>query len=309
MNLQGAIVCYGIFEGKGNLWSMTRNQRLVLQWLQDNCPNSCILRVSNRELESIFNWSHQYTQKILSSLVSAGHLVELEKGIGRRATKYRVSFSGNKIGASGNKLHVAQYVPSDNKKTLQKDRFTLVGKKTLFGIGLGENAHPNTHIRKQNPFKDVAHPLKHVRTKATPFKRFRGHWDNVKTWTATDFVCYFSYVHRVRFGDEPALNWPVECGAARTLLRRLKKPENFKAFIQVAFGICKRKPNGLRSFVYDYFYEQVVGVADDYTEGFQDEYDDDYVFPWLYQKVKQEGIAASVEYNARLTRRAFGIYD
>jgi len=149
--------------------------------------------------------------------------------------------------------------------------------------------------------------LKPVKTSGGPFRRFRGHWDRVQKWGATDFVCYYSFVHRVRFGDEPALNWPIECGSARTLLKRVGGPEELKAFIQVAFGISKRKPNGLRSFVYDYVYDQVINADEDYVVGFQDEYDDEYVFPWVKDKILQKSRIAAQEYQRNLVRIGLGI--
>lgn len=280
-----------------------------MQWLRDNCADSGVIRVSNRELESVFEWSHQYTQKILSGLISAGYLEELQKGTGRRATKYRLSISGNQNRSSGNHREVAQHVPSYNQKSLQKDRFTLVKNRPLFGMGLGENAQPNTHIRKRTLFKNAANPLQRVSTRSTPFNKFRTHWDKVDEWKATDFVCYFSYVHRVRFGETPDLSWPVEVGCARTLLRRLRGPEDMKAFIQIAFALCKQKPYGLRSFVYNYFYVQVINADDDYIDNALDEYDDECVFPWVREKMREQSTAASREYTAKLVRQSFGIYN
>jgi len=280
---------------------MTSNQRLVLAWLKDNCSAIGIIKVSNSELGSVFGWSQPYAKKILSSLVNAGHLEELQKGMGHRATKYRVSSSHNQNGASHNKGETSQQVHSDAPKRVG---LVINNKPTLFIIG---NTHTSTHTHIRGVFDNVERPLKPVKTNASPFKRFRGKWDQVEKWNATDFVCYFSFVHKVRFGDAPVLNWPIDVVCARTLFRRLKTPAQLKAFIQVAFSICKRKPNGLRSFVYDYNYEQVINTDEDYIEKALDEYDDEYVFPWLAQESRRKGAEATREYLRSLTLRGLGI--
>ena len=90
------------------------------------------------------------------------------------------------------------------------------------------------------------------------------------------------------------------------LLNRLGQERwKLKVFIQTAFLFAKKKPNGLRTFTNDYYFRDVV--AQRYTEDELEEYDDCYVFPWLYQKVRKEGIAASVDYTRQLVKNYLGI--
>lgn len=284
---------------------MTKNQRLVLRWFESNCNNSGVIKVGIVEIGQIFHWSHQYTHKILNQLISKGCLEELQKGTGRRVTKYLVVSSSCNQGASScNQKEVPHHVPSHN----QNGTSLLSSNKTRTLFGQREYARSSTHTRGEYIFENAARPLKHVKTNSNPFSRFKSRWETPDKWNATDFVCYYSFVHKVRFGDNPVLNWPVECGAARTLLRRLKTPEQFKVFIQVAFGISTRKPNGLRSFVYDYFYTKVVDTREDVIDTFMDEYDDEQVFPWLKQEVVRRSHVAAVEYQKNLVLRGLGLY-
>jgi hypothetical protein len=292
---------------------MTENQESVLAWLRANCNASGIIRVSNGEIALIFGWSQQYARKILSRLVIKGHLVELQKGIGRRATKYQVtSGSDNRGLVSHNRGQETQrrhqHVPSHTQKPTQKRLVVGTTKKeTLFGIGIKENARSSTPPRKLTVFENVEHPLQPVKRSGGPFKRFRNKWDRVEKWSATDFICYFSLVHRVRFGTSPVLNWPVDCGSARTLLKRLKTSQQFKLYIQVAFSLCRKPPNGMRTFAYDYFYEQVVNTDEDYIEKAADEFEDEYVFPWLEQESRRRSHEAALEYQRHLNKVYLGL--
>src|SRR5580765_117096 len=279
---------------------MTRNQRLILRWLRERCSASGIIRCSSTEIADEFGLSQSQALRIMWALEDLGYLETVQKGKGRGPTKYRVlsrSYASN--GPSGNSQQVHSYA---SKRT-----FVVNKKDTLFGVGAKENAQPSTHIRKQDVFGGVEHPIKPVKLRSTPFKRFQQHWNKVGVWGAQDFVCYFSYVHKVRFGEAAALNWAIDVGCARTLAKRLHSPVEFKAFIQVAFAICKRKPNGLRSFVYDYFYEQVVGADEDYIDHAMDEYDDEYVFPWLFAERKKQGVKAHDDYTRQLLKTYLGI--
>lgn len=279
---------------------MTSNQRLVLRWLRKNCSQSGIIRASSRELEAVFCWSHQYTQKILRSLVSAGYLEERQKGMGHRATEYRVVSSGNQSASSGNKGATSQQVHSGNP--FQTKQFIYITPRN----NNRHNAQSIAHI--QSIFDNALRVRKPVQRDGTPFKKFRRRCDNPEEWQSSDFVCYFSFVYRVRYGEYPKLEWSKDIGAARTLLKRIGDRLALKSFIQIAFSQCKRNPpHGLHSFSFGRFYEEVIDR--EINEQILDEYDDDYVFPWLYEKVRKEGVAASIEYNARLTRRALGIYD
>ena len=299
---------------------MTKNQRLVLVWCEDHCNVQGIVRVGSTEIGLIFGWSRQYTKKILKALVDDGSLEVLQVGTGHRPTKYQVaSIRGNQTRSRGNQSvstgstpkKVVRHVPSGNQKGSMDASKTVFQKEVVpFRYIIGkekENAQRDAHIRNGTVFDNVPSLLKTVKTHSSPFKRFRTHCNNVDQWTGPDFVCYFSYVFRVRFGETPQLNWPMEVGAARILLHRLGEPWKLKVFIQTAFLGAKRKPNGLRSFTNDYYFREVI--AQRYTEDELGEYDDECVFPWIWEKVKAESIAASVEYNNRLTRRAFGIYD
>jgi hypothetical protein len=286
---------------------VTRNQRFALRWLTDSCSASGVIRVSAWELGINLGWSRQYARQILNSLIDGGHLSVLRQGTGHGATKFRVlslAETKQRLVTTNTLESGRRQTPSDNLKDLLH-----FGYSKPIGINK-EIQHGRVHYREhvQNIFDNVAIRVKKpTQTKSTPFKRFREHCDLPEVWKATDFVCYFSFVHKVRWGEMPKLEWAKECGAARTLLRRIGDPYAFKAFIQVAFHISKRKPKGLYSFSFGDFYEEVIDR--EVTDEVLDEYDDTCVFPWLYQKAREESIAASREYNARLTRRAFGIYD
>jgi len=281
---------------------MTSNQRVVLRWLRKHCSDSGVIRVSNRELEVIFSWSHQYTQKILSSLVSAGYLEELQKGTGHRATRYLVSSSGNHSSSSGNHKDVAHHVPSYNPFETKPFRYVKTPRNNNRDI-----AQTVAHV--QNIFDNVAIRVrKSVEKGSTPFKRFRKHFDRPEEWQSSDFVCYFSFVYKVRYGEYPKLEWPKDLGAARTLLKRIGDPIALKSFIQIAFSQCKRNPpHGLYSFSFGRFYEEIIEREVD--EAILDEYDDEWVFPWLSEERKRQGREATREYLNNLTRRSLGIYN
>jgi hypothetical protein len=283
---------------------MTSNQRLVLRWLRKHCSESGLIRVSNRELEAVFSWSHQYTQKILSSLVSAGYLEERQKGIGRRATKYRVSVAATLSGRSGNHKDVAQHVPSYNPFGTKPFRY--ITPRNTPRNNNRDNAQTVAHV--QNIFDNALRVRKPVDRSSSPFKKFRRHCDNPEDWQSSDFVCYFSFVYKVRYGEYPKLEWPKDIGAARTLLKRIGDPIALKSFIQIAFSQCKRNPpHGLHSFSFGRFYEEIIDREVD--ESILDEYDDEYVFPWLKEQLLQRSRLAAQEYTRNLVRRGLGIYN
>jgi hypothetical protein len=299
---------------------MTHNQRLVLGWLKEHCNSAGVVRVGSPEIGLIFGWSHQYTRKILSSLVSAGHLEELQKGTGRRPTKYRVTSAScnqmdvaatNSQSRSSTPKNVAHHVPRSN----QKPSLEASGKKYLPFRYINSNRNNNTqqdnvqtkaHIR--NIFENVAVDIyKPVRLRSSPFKRFTTHWDRVKKWNGPDFVCYFSYVYRVRWGESPTIEWRKDVGAARTLLKRIGDPLAFKVFIQVGMSLCRRKPDGLHTFSYGRFYQDVKEVCSgDIPEEILDEYDDECVFPWLRQEMLRRSREAATEYQRHLTKVYLG---
>lgn len=279
---------------------MTSNQRLVLRWLRKHCSESGLIRVSNRELEVVFSWSHQYTQKILSSLVSAGYLEERQKGIGRRATKYRVSVAATLSGRSGNQKEVQKDTHSYGPPKTKPFRYITPRNNTR------DNAQTVVHV--QNIFDNALRVRKPVNGDSSPFKRFRKRCDHVEEWQSSDFVCYFSFVYKVRYGEYPKLEWPKDIGAARTLLKRIGDPLALKSFIQIAFSQCKRNPpHGLYSFSFGRFYEEIIDREVD--ESILDEYDDEYVFPWLKEQLLQRSRLAAQEYTRNLVRRGLGIYN
>jgi len=282
-----------------------------------------IVRVSSPEIGLIFGWSHQYTQKILNALLESEDLVLLQRGSGQRAAKYLVPSiscnqqelaATNSVSTSQPPRSVARHVPSCNQKTSKEPQNTLFQKSVgPLGNALGkdkdrEYAYQSEHIRNGTVFDNVPSNLKRVKKKSSPFKRFRIHCENVRQWSGPDFVCYFSFCHRVKYGEMPTINWKMECGAANTLLKRLGGERwKLKVFLQQSFLFLKRKPNGLRTLTNDYVFRDII--AQRYTEDELDEYADDYVFPWLYEKMKRESLAASREANARSIRRSLGIYD
>jgi hypothetical protein len=147
---------------------------------------------------------------------------------------------------------------------------------------------------------------KPVKSDSSPFKRFRKRCDKVENWQSTDFVCYFSLVYKVRYGEYPKLEWGKDIGAARTLLKRIGDPIALKSFIQIAFSQCSRNaPHGLYSFSFGKFYEEVIDREVD--EAILDEYDDEYVFPWLKDKILQKSRIAAQEYQRNLVRIGLGI--
>lgn len=279
---------------------MTRNQRIVLRWLREHCSDSGFIKVSNQDLASVFGWSQPYGKKILSSLVEQGHLEERQKGAGHRATTYHVPPSShNQSASSHNQVIDSQQVQKDYQKKFAPFRYVGKPRNTQ-----GESAQTIAHV--QNIFDTVSIRVrKPVKTRSSPFKRFRERCDTVEKWNSTDFVCYFSFVHKVRFGETPTLEWSKECGAARTLLRRIGDPVAFKAFIQIAFAICKKPPNGLYTFSFGSFYETVINREID--EAILDEYDDEYVYPWLKLEMMRRSREAALEYRRDFVRRQLGL--
>lgn len=293
------------------------NHQFVMQWLVDRCSNSGVIRVSNSEIALVFGWSQPYAKKILSKLIQAGYLEELQKGTGHRATKYRVSFSHNRHPSSHNQgvspghtpQNASQHVPSHNQRPSNdasaKKVFPFRHTKTTGQAR--DNAQTVAHV--QNIFDNFALRVRHtVKPSSSPFKRFQQRSSVVESWNTTDFVCYYSHVYKVRFGDLPKLEWKKECGAARNLLKRLHDDRvAFKTFIQIAFAICKKRPDGLYTFSFGKFYEEIIERELD--EAILDEYDDGWVFPWLAEERKRKGREATREYINNQTLRSLGIYS
>lgn len=285
---------------------MTRNQLSVLRWLRNYCSVASTIRVSNSEIAEVFGWSQPYAKRILSGLVENGSLQVLQKGTGHRPTKYLVSPSHNQTRASHNQMETSQKVQNSVQKRFTPFRYYNNPRNNTRE---GEYAYTDVRAHVQNVFDNVAVDVyKPVRTGNTPFKRFKQHCDMVEKWKGPDFVCYFSLVFRVRFGEAPRLDWKKDVGAARILRQRLGgDPLALKAFIQIAFAQCKRRPDGLHTFTYGKIYQNAKDS--EITDDILDEYDDEYVFPWLKEKYRQERTAASVEYTKNLVLRSLGIYS
>lgn len=275
---------------------MTRNQLSVLRWLRSYCDAASIIRVSNSEIAEVFGWSQPYAKRILSKLVASGYLEVLQPGAGHRATRYLVtSASHNPFTTSHNQVQVTK----DSLQETKPFRYTKTHNNTQ-----GDIAQTIAHV--QNIFDNVAIRVrKPLRSGATPFKKFRQHCDKVEEWKSTDFVCYFSLVYKVRFGETPKLEWSKDVGAAKTLLRRVGDPLALKSFIQIAFSVCKRPPNGLYSFSYGSFYEEVIDR--EISEAILDEYDDEYVFPWLFIERKKTATLVQDEYDRKMLKVYLGL--
>lgn len=278
-------------------------------WLTDNCSASGVVRVSALELSLSFGWSRQYTRKILNRLVDDGYLSVLRQGIGRGATKFRVLYPspvGRFVATTKDKERSRPQVHSDNQKRVAPFRLFVEPKGKHKE---GQYAHTDMRAHMQNIFDNVAiNVYKPVKVGNSPFKRFRLHCDRVEKWTGPDFVCYFSYVYKVRWGEMPKLEWGKDIGAARVLRKRLgDDPLALKGYIQIAMSMSKRPPDGLHTFSFGRMYQDIKEM--EVPEEILDEYDDVCVFPWLWEKARKESVAASVEYNAMLTKRAFGIHD
>lgn len=287
---------------------MTKNQRSVLRWLQERCSASGIIRCSQAEIALEFCWSQPYALKILRSMVEDELLQELHKGKGHGASKYRIvdhpkSSSHNQNGSlaiTKKRKGSPQQVPSDNSKKT----FAFSDSKRLTDNIEEGMTRQRMRVASMQKMLDSADRVKKpVKTTNSPFRRFRQHWDDVSKWGTTDFVCYYSYLYKVRFGEEPALEWPMECGAARVLLGRLKLPEAFKGFLQIAFSRCKFKPNGLRSFSFGSFYEEVVNS--EVTQDILDDWDDEWVLPWLKEEMVARSRIENQKYNDNFIRVAF----
>jgi hypothetical protein len=294
------LYCWGNGKegSRGNLDSMTKNQRIVMVWLQENCSASSVIRCSNSEVAEVFGWSQPYGKKILSSLVEDGYLEVLQKGTGHRPTKYKVSsFSHNPSHNHGPLGRTNQHVRRDS---LQRVGTYSIKKETQKEQGLPVQGM-RVHERMQRLFDNAKRVRKPVSASASPFKRFQAKWDCVSTWNATDFVCYYSFLFQARYKEDPVLDWPKECGAARILLDRLRTKEAFKGFLQIAFYIYRGKPKGLNSFSYTDFYENVIDR--EITPEMMIDFEDDEVFPWLRVPKREKAHAAALEYQQQLWDR------
>lgn len=283
---------------------MTKNQRIVLRWLADSCSASGVVKVSAWELSLSFGWSRQYTRMILKQLVDCGKLSVLRQGTGHGATKFRVllaSHATDRLVTTKDVEDVNPQVPSDNTKRVTPFRlFRTSNKEGLY-------AHTDMRAHMQNVFDNLAvNVYKSTRTGNSPFKRFRTRCDKVEKWTGPDFVCYFSYVYKVRFGEMPKLEWAKDIGAARLLRKRLgDDPLALKGYIQIAMSLSKRPPDGLHTFSYGRTYQDIKDM--EVPDEILDEYDDDYVFPWLFEKVKSNSRNVQVEYDRQMLKTYLGI--
>jgi hypothetical protein len=258
------------------------------------------VRVSASEIALIFGWSEQYTKKTLRNLIEDGSLEILQAGAGHRARKYGVpSFRGNQNGPRGNQGGITNQVQKVVQKRVSPFRYIENPRNTQ-----GDNAHSIARI--QSIFDKAIDVYKTAKPSNSPFKRFRRHWDRAEKWTGPDFVCYFSFVFRLRFGETPKLDWKKDVGAARLLRHRFGgDPLALKAFIQIAFYRCKRQPDGLHTFTYGRFYQDIKDM--EISEEILDEYDDAYVFPWLKQQRLKESARVQDEYDRNMLRVYLGL--
>lgn len=275
---------------------MTKNQRLIINWIRDRCSASGVIRCSGSEIALEFGFSQQYAARLLKDLLDDGHLEELSKGGGHRASKYRLDPS---LATTKRESLATTKKTKKPKSQVQKDSirksFLHSSSKGRTEGSIEEPSELRTRVARMHAMLGSAERVrKPVKTSNSPFRRFRQHWDDVDSWGTTDFVCYFSYLYKVKFGEEPHLNWPQECGAARTLLKRLKEKEAFKGFLQISFARCKFKPKGMMSFTYGSFYEEVIDS--EVTQEILDDWDDDWVLPWLKEKMVEQAHQRNLEH-------------
>jgi hypothetical protein len=294
---------------------MTKNQKILLHWLQENCNAVGIIRGSNSEIAEELGWSQQYTQRLLGSLVDDGNLEILQKGTGHRPSKYKIKSPRARVKglrSSHNSLEAQKtfQTSSHNKKTSEKTN-QQVPSHNLKRVGTYSiSFRPpeevvedlpvlgmRVHERMQRLFDKAKRVSKPVSANGSPFKRFQAKWDYVNAWNATDFVCYYSFLFQARYKEDPVLDWPKECGAARILLDRMRSKEAFKGFLQVAFYIYRGKPKGLNSFSFTSFYESVIDR--EVTPEMMADFEDDEVFPWLRAPKRAKAHTAYLEYQQR----------
>lgn len=245
----------------------------VLSWLWQRKSASGVTRCSISAISSYLDISRSQVARILESLEDIGCLTVVDQGSGSKATKYRV-------------LKPKVISSLVGFKTYQKIPNPLgFGSNVKHGGTPKPTPKPKASERMQAMFASAPRTRKHVTSTNTPFRRFRRHWDNVRAWTPSDFVVYYSYLYRVRFNEEPTLDWSKDCGSASTLLKRLKKPEALKGFLQISFHKCRFKPKGIRSFTYGDFYDSVIDS--EVTDDILDDWDDEWVLPWCIEERKQ----------------------
>lgn len=208
----------------------------------------------------------------------AGHLEELQKGIGHRPSKYQVVPSRNSLSSHNKPLPLP--LGRGNKR---EQVFGSAPKR----IGEDEESLPVPQSRRQN--------------REGPMKKFKQRWDQVKVWGPMDIVCYYRWLYYTRYGIMPELDWSICIGTARNLLKRLKDPKAVKRYLQIAFTIMRFKPQGLNSVYHSTLYEQVLQHWED-GEDFYDDYSDDWVFPWCKLKMRAASHKINLEYQRHLVQ-------
>jgi hypothetical protein len=176
-----------------------------------------------------------------------------------------------------------------------KQRFAPLGNKNKNTEGIvGVSAQANDTYMKLRGIFDGVPKMRTVSPprKKNPRIRFRERSHDVSLWGATDFVVYYSLLYRRRYGEEPALDWARECGAARNLLARLHTPDRVKVFLQVSFAVAKFKPKGVSSFTFSGHFDSVL--EKDVTPALIDDYEDEEVFPWLSTIAPRNGLATKL---------------
>lgn len=262
-------------------------RRLVLKWLWQRKSATLLVRCSITDIAEELELSRTKTARILETLADIGAIEVLDVGQGQRPNKYRVL-----------RQTVVLQVHSVPKETAVKSTSTFVAKPSRVKkaaaisptpLGVGQTADSKrerifgkAHVRIGEDDHLPPTPQSRRSSREGPMKTFRKKWDQVKRWGPTDIVCYYRLLYLARFGVTPEIDWPVCCGTASKLLKRLGTTHAVKHYLQVAFAIARFKPQGLNSLYHTTLYEQVRERWDD--EDLIDDYEDEWVFPWLKQQ-------------------------
>lgn len=273
---------------------LSGNKLKLFELLLDRKSASNVVRCSAEKMGDELEWSKQYTLRILEALENLGFIEALDIGSGHRSNKW--------------KLH-----PSSGTLKIPGDASPQVRSGTLFTVSSKRRAElskrkATTYVTRGGIFENAPKTRKKTVTgNRNPFRRFQSVWDDPDVWGATDLVCYFSYLYERRWGEKPTLRWPLEAGSAKTLLQRVKKPLAAKIYLQVCFVRARFRPKGLRSFIFDDFYDEIIEFCqedDEFDEEYIDDYSDEEVFPWLRKKMLEETRKMNEHYRQDLVRMA-----
>lgn len=282
----------------------SEQRRLVLKWLWRRKSATSIVRCSITEIAEELDLSRSNTARILDTLAEVGAVEVLDVGQGQRPNKYRVL----KQTIHPSSLYVHSVGERRPKNAVERKDGPTKPSPIPLGIGLigdkkskRERIFGGEHTRVDESLPPV--PKSRRSSREGPMKTFRKKWDQVKRWGPTDIVCYYRLLYLARFGVTPEVDWPVCCGAATALLKRLGTPRAVKHYLQVAFAIARFKPQGLNSLYHSTLYEKVRERWDD--DDLIDDYEDEWVFPWL----KQHRIEQSHERNLQYYQQLGKMFD